>query len=174
MTAKNSKLLVIGVGAAAIWGIADYRVAAAQSASAANAQTASVVAATDAFLSSLDASQREKVQFAFTSQKTATAATFARSGGGRGPSGGDGRQGNPGRPGADGRQGAPDGGRQGRGGGPGMAPGGGFIGERYGQAVWSNFPVSDVPRPGLALGSLSNPQRDAAMHLLQVVLSAKG
>jgi hypothetical protein len=55
-----------------------------------------------------------------------------------------------------------------------MAPGGGFIGERYGQAVWSNFPVSDVPRPGLALGSLSNPQRDAAMHLLQVVLSAKG
>jgi hypothetical protein len=55
-----------------------------------------------------------------------------------------------------------------------MWPGGGFIGEQYGQAVWSNFPVSDVPRPGLALVSLSSPQRDAAMHLLQVVLSPKG
>jgi len=55
-----------------------------------------------------------------------------------------------------------------------MGLGGGFIGERYGQAVWSNFPVSDVPRPGLRLGSLSAAQRDAAMHLLQVALSANG
>ncbi len=49
-----------------------------------------------------------------------------------------------------------------------------FVGERYGQAVWSNYPVSDVPRPGLALGTLSPAQRAAAMHLLQVLLSAKG
>ena len=49
-----------------------------------------------------------------------------------------------------------------------------FVGEQYGQAVWSNFPVSDVPRPGLRLGSLSMEHRDAAMHLLQVLLSAKG
>ena len=55
-----------------------------------------------------------------------------------------------------------------------MGLGGGFIGERYGQAVWSNFPVSDVPRPGLRLGSLSAAQRDAAMNLLQVALSANG
>jgi len=55
-----------------------------------------------------------------------------------------------------------------------MGPGGGFIGEQYGQAVWSNFPVSDVPRPGLRMGSLSAAQRDAAMHLLQVALSAEG
>jgi len=49
-----------------------------------------------------------------------------------------------------------------------------FVGEQYGHAVWSNYPVSDVPRPGLRLGSLSSAQRDAAMHLLQVVLSSKG
>jgi len=49
-----------------------------------------------------------------------------------------------------------------------------FVGEQYGQAVWSNFPVSDVPRPGLTLGSLSAEQRIAAMHLLQVLLSPKG
>jgi hypothetical protein len=42
---------------------------------------------------------------------------------------------------------------------------GGFAGEQYGQAIWSNFPVSDVPRPGLRLGNLSPAQRDAAMHL---------
>lgn len=55
-----------------------------------------------------------------------------------------------------------------------MGLGGGFIGEQYGQAVWSNFPVSDVPRPGLRLGNLSIAQREAAMHLLQVALSPKG
>ena len=49
-----------------------------------------------------------------------------------------------------------------------------FLGEQYGQAVWSNFPVSDVPRPGLQLGSLNTEQRNAAMHLLQVLLSSKG
>jgi hypothetical protein len=55
-----------------------------------------------------------------------------------------------------------------------MGPGGGFVGEQYGQAAWSNYPVSDVPRPGLRLGSLSAAQRDAAMRLLQVLLSPKG
>jgi hypothetical protein len=49
-----------------------------------------------------------------------------------------------------------------------------FVGEQYGKAVWSNYPVSDVPRPGLQLGSLSDAQRTSAMHLLQVLLSAKG
>ena len=55
-----------------------------------------------------------------------------------------------------------------------MGPMGGFVGEQYGQAIWSNFPVSDVPRPGLRLGRLSAAQRDAAMHLLQVALSPMG
>jgi hypothetical protein len=49
-----------------------------------------------------------------------------------------------------------------------------FVGEKYGQAVWSNFPVSDVPRPGLTLGSLNAAQRHAAMQVLQVLLSPKG
>jgi hypothetical protein len=49
-----------------------------------------------------------------------------------------------------------------------------FVGEKYGEAVWSNFPVSDVPRPGLRLGDLSTAQNDAAMHVLQVLLSPKG
>jgi hypothetical protein len=113
-------------------------------------QTKAIVTATTAFVNSLSTAQREKVQFLFTPQKTATAARFAR--------------GDMGRPG---RSGGPaSGGRQ--------DSGGGFVGERYGQAVWSNFPVSDVPRPGLTLGSLSTTQRDAAMHMLQVLLSPKG
>jgi hypothetical protein len=49
-----------------------------------------------------------------------------------------------------------------------------FVGEKYGEAVWSNFPVDDVPRSGLRLGSLSPEQRDAAMTLLKVLLSPKG
>ena len=55
-----------------------------------------------------------------------------------------------------------------------MGPPGGFIGEQYGEAVWSNYPVSDVLRPGLRLGTLTAPQRMAAMHLLQSVLSPMG
>ena len=58
MISKNSKLLFLVIGTAAIWTIADHRKAAAQSASALNAQTASVVAAANAFLSSLDTAQR--------------------------------------------------------------------------------------------------------------------
>ncbi len=49
-----------------------------------------------------------------------------------------------------------------------------FVGEHYGDAMWSNFPVSDVPRPGLRLGNLDAAQRDAVMGLLAVALSAKG
>jgi hypothetical protein len=49
-----------------------------------------------------------------------------------------------------------------------------FVGEQYGDAVWSNFPVSDVPRPGLDLGSLNAEERAAAMNLLKVLLSTKG
>ena len=55
-----------------------------------------------------------------------------------------------------------------------MGPPGGFIGEQYGQAVWSNYPVSDVLRPGLRLGTLTAPQRTSAMHLLQTMLSPMG
>ena len=93
-----------------------------------------IVAATTAFLSSLSADQRGKVQFTFTSQKTVTAAEF--------------------RGGMNGRM--------------------DFVGEQYGQSVWMNFPVSDVPRSGLRLGSLSATQRALAMPMLRVVLSVEG
>jgi hypothetical protein len=49
-----------------------------------------------------------------------------------------------------------------------------FTGEEYSHSMWSNFPVSDVPRPGLRLGSLSESQRDAVMDLLRALLSDKG
>jgi hypothetical protein len=127
-----------------------FATAAAPQGTAAN-QTKSVVTVTTSFLNSLSPEQREKIQFPFTPEKTATAAKFARTGGGRGPGGG-----------------GPGGDRKGPGGGF------GFIGEQYGKAVWSNYPVSDVPRPGLTLGSLSPEQRDAAMHMMQVLLSPKG
>jgi hypothetical protein len=49
-----------------------------------------------------------------------------------------------------------------------------MIGEQYGQAMWSNYPVSDVPRPGLTLGKLSSAQREAVMSLPRVLLSEHG
>jgi hypothetical protein len=122
-----------------------------------NAQTQTVVTSATAFLNSLSPDQHEKVLFSFTAQKTATAVKFTRGGTNRGPGGGPGNVGP--------RKGLN---------GPGMGPSGGFVGEQYGEAVWSNYPVSDVPRPGLQLGSLTAAQRDATMHLLQVLLSPKG
>ena len=116
-------------------------------------QTRAVVDSATTFLKSLNANQRQQVEFAFTPQKFGTNAPFHRT-----PDGGV-------------AAGAPAGPTKG---GPGMGPPGGFVGERYGLAVWSNYPVSDVPRPGLRLGSLTNTQRAAAMHLLQTVLSPMG
>jgi hypothetical protein len=150
-----------------------YLVPRAATQTATHAQTQAIVAATTAFLDSLSVVQREKVQFPFMLQRTATIARFARTGRGGGPGarrGGGGTTPGPqfDQPPGDGR------GPGGPGGGRGMGPGGSFIGEQYGQAVWSNFPVSDVPRPGLTLGSLSDVQRAAALHLLQVLLSSKG
>ena len=49
-----------------------------------------------------------------------------------------------------------------------------MVGEQYGRAMWSNFPVSDVPRPGLRLGAMNDAQRVAAMAMLSVLLSDKG
>jgi Protein of unknown function (DUF3500) len=133
--------------------------------------TQAVVVAADAFLKTLGAELRGKVQFPFTPQKSATMATFARSGG---PPGGPGGRGDAGGRGDTGRQGEP--GRQGNPGGRGGPGGGfaGFVGEKYGDAVWSNFPVSDVPRPGIKIGDLSPEQRSALMHVLQVLLSPNG
>lgn len=140
-------------------------------------QTQSVVNAATAFINLLNPDQRKKVLFPFVAQKKATAANFQRTGA-------SGKQPEPGsnpatqrqQPQEDTSKRPADRGNRtgGPGGNPGMGSFGGFVGEQYGQAVWSNFPVSDVPRPGLQLGSLNAAQRNAAMHLLQVLLSAKG
>jgi uncharacterized protein DUF3500 len=165
MTAKNWKLLILTIATAALCAVPGRRGATAESPSATDAQTETIVAATKVFLNSLSAAQREKVQFTFTPQKTATAARFSRSGMGGGLGGGSGDGGRP-----PGGPSGPGGGS----GGPSMGPAGGFVGEKYGEAVWSNYPVSDVPRPGLRLGSLSAAQRDEVMHVLQALLSPKG
>src|SRR4051794_33695763 len=117
-------------------------------------QTGAVLEATTAFLNSLTADQRQKVQFAFLPQKAGTSANFHRTADGSvapgAPAGGQrsGPGGGPGR-GPTGRDGGPAGPRAqtrglgrppgGPGGGAGMGPPGGFIGEQYGQAVWSNY-----------------------------------
>src|SRR5580658_9285425 len=88
MIAKNWRLLISGIAAAAVCVVFGHRGATAQSAPPPNGQTAAIVGAADAFLNTLDAAQREKVQFPFTPQMSATAATFSRSGAGRGPGGG--------------------------------------------------------------------------------------
>src|ERR1700761_5944946 len=67
-------------------------------------QTQAIVTATSAFLSSLSVDQRQKVQFPFTPQKTATAAKFARTGGPGGPGRGGPMQGPGARPGTPGEQ----------------------------------------------------------------------
>ncbi|HEY0276101.1 MAG TPA: DUF3500 domain-containing protein [Paenirhodobacter sp.] len=41
-------------------------------------------------------------------------------------------------------------------------------------AVWSNYPVSDVRRPGVQLGQMTGDQRSAAMALLKTLLSPEG
>ncbi|HTB13074.1 MAG TPA: DUF3500 domain-containing protein [Bryobacteraceae bacterium] len=159
---------IVCVSALAVVGFCMYFAAKAAPQTATDGQTKVIVTATTAFLNSLSAAQREKVQFPFVPEETAKNVTFGRSDKGAGARGGGGLGGPEGR-----GLGSPSG--AGRPGGrAGMGPGGGFVGEQYGQAVWSNFPVSDVPRPGLALGSLSTAQRDAVTRLLQVLLSPKG
>ncbi|KAJ4396658.1 hypothetical protein N0V93_000879 [Gnomoniopsis smithogilvyi] len=49
-----------------------------------------------------------------------------------------------------------------------------FVGEQYGKSVWTNFPISDVPRSGLRLGDMTPSQHDAAFKLLRVALSDRG
>ncbi|THY13508.1 hypothetical protein D6D01_08338 [Aureobasidium pullulans] len=48
------------------------------------------------------------------------------------------------------------------------------VGEQFGASTWSNFPVSDVPRPGIRLGEMNTAQHSAVMHLLRTALSEKG
>lgn len=120
-------------------------------------QTQKGVAAAQAFLGTFDAQGKASVQFPFVAQKSAVLARFRRT-----------TPGGPAEPVTSANANAP------AARGPGMGPPGGFIGEQYGKAMWSNFPVSDVPRSGRQMGSLTEPQHAAAMALLKTLLSKKG
>lgn len=166
-------LAVIGIAGSRLWGVAPA--SATTASDDGGARTQAVVAAADAFVSSLGPDQRAQAQLAFEPQHGAAAARFPHVAppGGQ-PGHGPGAMHPPG-PNGPGR------GPQDHGplpGGLGGRPGGGampdFVAERYGQAVWSNYPVSDVPRPGVRLGALTAAQRDAAMRLLRTLLSPQG
>lgn len=59
-------------------------------------------------------------------------------------------------------------------GGPGPHGGPPAAGEKYGQAVWTNFPVDIVPRPGVRVGEFTPAERAAVHALLRTVLSQMG
>jgi uncharacterized protein DUF3500 len=97
-------------------------------ASTGESATPAIVAAANAFLETLDETQRAAVSFPYPSdQTTATAVDF-----------------------------------------------GGRVGEQFGESVWSNYPVSDVIRPGLKMGDLTDTQREAVLTLLATTLSKQG
>ena len=156
-------------------------------------QTKTIVTAANDFLATLSPDQRKTAQYEFLRPKTATPTQFdmskmhfggppngdstQRQGGGNGNGSGGGNRGGNGAGGnSAGSNGAGgnkrDSGDHGSSRGPGNGPP--ASGEQYGKAVWSNFPISFTPRPGIELGSLNATQRAAATHLLQVLLSAKG
>ncbi len=153
-------------------------------------QSQRIRAAAEHFHQSLAPERQGKFLFAFPAKQTPTMARFTPHGGPGGPGGtsgpgGDGKRGDGQRPGgADmpGGLGGPDKARSpNRPDGPGGGPGGmggpngfAFIGEKYGESMWTNFPVSDVPRPGLRMGKLSAMERTAVHTLLQTVLSPMG
>ncbi|MCB0171885.1 MAG: DUF3500 domain-containing protein [Anaerolineae bacterium] len=115
-----------GVPATATTSIAT--VGATATSSTAESATPNIVAAANAFLATLDETQRSAVSFSYPSdQETATAVDF-----------------------------------------------GGRVGEQFGESVWSNYPTSDVIRPGLRLGDLTNAQRQAVLDLLAATLSQQG
>jgi Protein of unknown function (DUF3500) len=50
----------------------------------------------------------------------------------------------------------------------------GRVGEKFGDSVWSNYPISDVIRPGLKMGDLTEPQHTAALAFLSAALNPAG
>lgn len=153
----KSFLLIGSLILAASPALAEKPSSALSSASAPESTTAAAVAAGRAFLTTFDAASRPKVQFAFVAKKSGTLIRFRRT-----------APDQPVAPVTDEQAQTPV--KR----GPGMGPPEGFIGEQYGVGVWSNYPVSDVLRPGLQMGQLTLDQKAAAFHLLQTLLSAKG
>jgi hypothetical protein len=128
----------------------------------ASEQSKMVRTAASRFLSTLASERQARVVFPFPLHESPTLAKFARQGG-------PGRTGGPG-----GNRGPGDPNGPGGPGGPGGPAGFAFVGEKYGQSIWTNFPVSDVPRPGLRMGELIVAEREAIHELLKAVLSPMG
>jgi hypothetical protein len=124
--------------------------------SLASEQSETIRTAASRFVRTLAPERQARISYPFPSHETPAMARFTREGGPGGPNG----------PGGSGAAGGP--------GGPGGPGGFAFVGEKYGQALWTNFPVSDVPRPGLRMGELTVTERDAAHGLLKAVLSPMG
>jgi hypothetical protein len=106
----------------------------AMQSSLASEQSESIRTAASRFVRTLASKRQARIIYPFPSHQTPTMAKFAREGGPVGPPGRSGGPGNPGGPGGSG--------------GPGGLGGFAFVGEKYGQAIWTNFPVSDVPGRG--------------------------
>jgi len=137
-------------------------------------QSAAIRTAALRFVRTLAPERYGRIIYPFPSHETPTLATFVRQGGPGGPGCPAGPHGF-GEPNGSGMASGPSGpGGPARSGGP-SGPGGfGFIGEKYGQSIWTNFPVSDVPRPGLRMGELTSTEQSGVHGLLKAVLSPMG
>lgn len=147
-------------------------------------QAAAIRAAADKFVKTLDAGRRGRVTFPFPKGQSPTAIGFNHMPGGfggpRAPGGSDhprhdvGFDTN-GDPKSDS---GPGGFRPG--GGPPGGPGGPHhdgpmaAGEKYGDAVWTNFPIDNVSRPGVRMGELTAAERESVHGLLRAVLTPMG
>ena len=140
------------------------------------------------FLQTLAPERRDRVTFAFPKGQSPTAIGFGPMLGRSGGPGGRDQQHHDvsfdtdghvlANPGPD-KNSGPGGGRgphddHGPHGGPGGDHSRPAAGEKYGQAVWTNFPVNIVPRPGVRMGEFTVAERKAAHGLLRVVLSPMG
>lgn len=157
------KKLMYGVAGLAVLALISFSVSKPSDSPA--AQTKAIVTAANEFLNTLSAAERKSVQLEFLRPKVATGTQFdmSKMGGGKGgpPGGGPPPNGDTSR-------------RSNRGGGQRGGGGGPSSGEKYGNAVWSNFPITFTTRPGIEMGKLTAKQKAAAMHLLQVTLSPAG
>jgi len=136
--------------------------------SVASEQSEAIRTSASRFVRTLSTERQAKILYSFPSHETPTIAKFTRQGGPGGSGGPDGDTGL-------GPAGSSQHGGQAHPNGPEGGPGGfAFVGEKYGQSMWTNFPVSDVPRPGLRMGELSAAERDSAHGLLKSVLSPMG
>lgn len=148
-------------------------------------QAAAIRAAANRFLNTLESGRRGRVTFPFPKGQSPIAIGFGRLPGGFGGPGAPGGSDHPRRDvgfdtnGNPQTEPDPNGGLRPGGGAPG-GPGGPHrdgpmaAGEKYGDAVWTNFPIDNVPRPGLRMGELTSAERESAHGLLRVVLSPLG